>query len=96
MPTGGFVIDIINTINIIIAFILFTITLRTYRSYKLKIFKRAWGVLAFGAFLWVLGHIFMILHAPPYIHYTLFTLFIVFLAIGIFMLSQAAKTLGGV
>jgi hypothetical protein len=89
-------IAFINVLNILIALLLFLITIRAYLSFKLKIFKDAWLVLTIGSFLWLMGHIALFIGAPKFIHYTLFTLFIIFCAIGIFMLATSAKILGGV
>ena len=87
-------IFVVNVINIAIALMLFLVSFRTYRAYKLKIFKNAWFILMIGSLLWLIGHILMIIGERGFIHYTLFTTFIILLTVALHLLAKTAKTLG--
>ncbi len=88
------IIFLVNVVNIIIAAALFLVSFNTYRTYKLKIFKNAWSILAIGSMLWLIGHVLMIIGGTGMVHYILFTLFIILLTLALHMLSKTAKTLG--
>lgn len=92
---AGAEVFVVNIMNIIIALFLFMVSFKTYKSYKLKIFKNAWFLVVIGSLLWLLGHVIMLLDSKVgFIHYTLFTLFIILLTIALYSLAKTAKTLG--
>ncbi|NOZ82002.1 MAG: hypothetical protein GXO63_02520 [Candidatus Micrarchaeota archaeon] len=87
---------VVNVFNLAVAFVLMAVTVNAYFSFRLAIFKRIWLFLIAGSFLWFLGHVLMILRVTGPVHYVLFTVYIIVLAIGIYLLSRNAKKLGGV
>ncbi len=88
------VVFLVNVLNVIIAAVLFLVSFNTYKSYKLHIFKKAWLLITLGSALWLVGHVAMLLGSRGILHYALFTVFIILLALALSMLSKAAKTLG--
>ncbi len=92
----GLVLTLVNLFNIAVAAMLLILTVNAYRKYHLRIFKNAWMFIIIASVLWLTGHVFLFLHLSNYIHYVLFTIFIIFVCIGFWLLTKAAETLGGV
>ncbi len=90
------VLTLVNLFNIAVATTLLILTVNAYRKYRLRIFKNAWMFIILASVLWLTGHIFLFLRMSNYIHYVLFTIFIIFVCIGFWLLTKAAETLGGV
>ncbi len=87
---------LVNFFNIVVAVILLLLVVNAYRKYRLRIFKDAWLFTIAASVLWLTGHILLFFKISGYLHYMLFTFFIIFICIGIWLLTKAAEILGGV
>ncbi len=89
--------QILGIINVVISLILLTLCLKAYKEYKLRIFKRAWLVIAFSLIFWCTSYfLFLFKFSGKTIYFILLTLFMCLNSTGIWLLIKAAQTLGGV
>lgn len=84
----------VNIVNAIFAIILVMVSFEAYRTFYLRFYKKGFLSILIASLLWLLGHALVLIGARGFLHYLVFTLFIIFLTLGIWQLRKAALMSG--